>query len=90
MSFRIEGCPLTNIGVLHNEGFSVLEQRPQWRDTTTVSLRHLRTSDGQEATEAAVTGPAHWAVLMTEDTVLVDAETGEPVEEADVDWSTEH
>jgi ParB family chromosome partitioning protein len=73
-----------------DKGFTVLEQRPQWRDTTTVSLRHLHTADGQEASEAAVTDPAHWAVLMTEDTVLVDADTGEPVDEADVDWSTEH
>jgi ParB family chromosome partitioning protein len=73
-----------------HKGFTVLAQRPQWRDTTTVSLCYLRTADGQEATEAAVTDPAHWAVLMTEDTVLVDADTGEPVDEADVDWSTEH
>ena len=73
-----------------HKGFTVLAQRPPWRDTTTVSLCYLRTADGQEATEAAVTDPAHWAVLMTEDTVLVDADTGEPVDEADVDWSTEH
>ena len=53
-------------------------------------LRHLRTGDGQEATEAAVTDPAQWAVLMVEDTVLTDTDTGEPVGEDDVDWSTEH
>jgi ParB family chromosome partitioning protein len=47
-------------------------------------------ADGQEATEAEVTDPAHWAVLMVEDTVLVDTDTGEPVDEDDIDWSTEH
>jgi len=55
-----------------------------------VALRHLQTADGQETTEAAVTDPAQWAVLLVEDTVLVDAVTGEPVDEADIDWSTEH
>jgi hypothetical protein len=31
------------------KGFTVLEQRPQWRDTTTVLLRYLRTADGDDA-----------------------------------------
>jgi ParB family chromosome partitioning protein len=55
------------------KGFTILAQRPQWRDTTTVSLHYLRTADGQDATEAAVTDPVHWAVLMTEETVLARA-----------------
>jgi ParB family chromosome partitioning protein len=72
------------------QGFMILTERPAWRDTSVVLLRHLRTPNSHEATQAAVTDPAHWAVLMVEDTVLVDTVTGEPVDEADVDWSTEH
>jgi len=53
-------------------------------------LRYLHTADGQEATEATITDPAHWGVLMVEDTVLADADTGEPLDEADVDWATAH
>ncbi len=73
-----------------DRGFTILEDRPLWRDTTTVSMRHLRTADGDDVTEAAVTEPTQWAVFMVEDAVIVDAATGEPVDEDDVDWSTEH
>ena len=76
--------------VYTERGFTILEDRPMWRDTTRVSLRHLRTADGEEATEAAVTEPARWAVFMVEDALVVDAVTGEPVDEGDVDWATEH
>ena len=40
-------------------------------------------------TEAAVTDPAHWAVLLYEDTALVVAATGELVDEHTIDWGTE-
>lgn len=76
--------------VYAEKGFAILGDRPPWRDTTQVLLRHLRTADGDIATEAAVVGPAHWAVFMVEDSVLADAETGEAVDEDDVDWSTQH
>jgi hypothetical protein len=56
----------------------------------TPRLCHLRTPEGQKVTEAAVTDPAHWAVLMFEDAVVVDAAGGEPVDEDQVDWTTEH
>ena len=58
------------------QGFAILAERPAWRDTSHVALRHLQTADGQETTDAAVTDPAQWAVLLVEDTVLVDAVTG--------------
>jgi ParB family chromosome partitioning protein len=73
-----------------DRGFTILAERPLWRDITTVLLRHLHTPDGDEATEAVVTDPAHWAVFMIEDTLLVDAASGKPVNEDEVDWSTEH
>jgi ParB family chromosome partitioning protein len=72
-----------------DKGFAILEDRPLWRDTTKVSMRHLRTADGDDVTEAAVAEPTQWAVFMVEDAMIVDAATGEPVDE-DVDWSTEH
>jgi ParB family chromosome partitioning protein len=73
-----------------DRGFTILGERPLWRDTRTVLLRHLHTADGDAATEAAVTDPLHWAVFMIEDTLVVDAASGEPVNEDEVDWSTEH
>ena len=42
-----------------------------------------------QATEE-VTDPTHWAVLMVEEVQLVAADTGDPVDDDDVDWSTEH
>jgi ParB family chromosome partitioning protein len=76
--------------VYAEQGFTILAERPAWRDTCVVLLRDLRTADDQEATQAAISDAAHWAVWMVEDTELVDATTGEQVDEADVDWSTEH
>ena len=73
-----------------DKGFTILEDRPMWRDTTKVSMRHLRTADGDDVTETAVAEPTQWAVFMVEDAVIVDAATGEPVDGDDVDWSTEH
>ena len=88
---RIAARARAEAETIHAEkGFAILAERPAWRDTSHVALRHLQTADGQETTEAAVTDPAQWAVLLVEDTVLVDAVTGEPVDEADIDWSTEH
>ena len=39
------------------------------------------TADGSAADERAVTNPAHWAVLLYEDTALCDVDTGELVDE---------
>ena len=52
-------------------------------------MRFLVTADGASADEQVVTEPAHWAVLLYEDTALCDKETGELVDEEAVDWSTE-
>lgn len=47
------------------------------------------TADGEEADDDAVTHPAHWAVLLVEDTAWCDVETGEVIDEESVDWETE-
>jgi ParB family chromosome partitioning protein len=70
-------------------GLTVLWQRPQAWDEACIPLNHLGTADGQQADEQALTDPAHWAVLLYEDTGLRDVETGELVEQDAVDWDTE-
>ena len=70
-------------------GFTVLDEHPRGWDPACVPLRHLVTADGHDADEDSVTSPAHWAVLLYEDTGLVDATTGEPVDEQTIDWDTE-
>lgn len=71
------------------KGFTVLEQRPESWDEGCIPLHYLVTAEGAEADDNAVTNPAHWAVLLDEDTALCDVETGEVVDEDAVDWDTE-
>ena len=71
------------------KGFTVLEQRPESWDEACIPLHYLVTAEGAEADDNAVTNPAHWAVLLYEDTALCDVETGEVVDEDAVDWDTE-
>ena len=70
-------------------GYRVLDEQPVWRDTSCVELRWLRTPEGDEVTEEAITNPAHWAVRLEEEVAFVDRETGEPVEEDSIDFATE-
>ncbi|MFC6130161.1 ParB/RepB/Spo0J family partition protein [Mycolicibacterium llatzerense] len=74
-------------------GFTVLAERPHRTDSAAVPMTYLVTHDADgaevDATEAAVTDPAQWAVLLYEGTVLVDRSTGEPVDEDAVDWATQ-
>jgi ParB family chromosome partitioning protein len=72
-----------------SEGFTVLDERPDHWDPSCVALRHLVTADDEMVDEDAVSNPAHWAVLLYEDSGLVDVATGELVDEESVDWATE-
>lgn len=72
--------------VYTDKGFTVLEQRPESWDPACIPLRYLVTPEEAEADDEAVTNPAHWAVLLYEDTALCDVETGEIVGEDTVDW----
>lgn len=72
-------------GYIEN-GFTVLEQRPESWDQACIPLHYLVTAEGAEADDTAVTNPAHWAVLLYEDTALCDVETGEIVDEDTVDF----
>jgi hypothetical protein len=72
------------------QGYRVLDERPAWRDTDCVELRWLRTQDGQQVTEEAISNPAHWAVWLDEVVIYVDRQSGEPVDEDSIDFYTEH
>jgi ParB family transcriptional regulator, chromosome partitioning protein len=72
------------------QGYRVLDERPAWRDTACVELRWLHTADGQQATEEAISDPAHWAVWLDEEVDYVDRDTGEAVDEDSIDFFTEH
>jgi len=80
-------------GEYAERGFTILSERPHRTDSAAVPLVHLVTHDAEgaevDATEAAITDPAQWAVLLYESTVLVDRTTGEPVDEDAVDWDTQ-
>jgi ParB family chromosome partitioning protein len=71
-------------------GFTVLPQRRESWDEACIPLRFLVTADRSGADKQAVTDPAHWAVLLYEDTALRDVETGELVDEDSIDWDTEN
>lgn len=72
-----------------DEGYTVLSEQPASFDPFCVPLHSLLRADGEDADTTAVTVPAQWAVLVVEDQVLTDKETGDHVDEDDVDWSTE-
>jgi ParB family chromosome partitioning protein len=70
-------------------GYQVIEDTPVWGDASCVALEYLLTADGEQATEAAITDPAHWAVSLYEEDGYADAETGEIVAAELIDWSTQ-
>jgi ParB family chromosome partitioning protein len=70
------------------DGYRVITDYPNWRDRTCVALRYLRTGDDNDVTEEAINDPAHWAVYLEEGVAYLDAATGDPVEEDDIDLTT--
>lgn len=73
-----------------NEGFTVLDDRPELWDVRCVELIYLHTPNGARAEEDAVADPTQWAVLVEEHDAVLDADTGDMVDESCVDWTTEH
>lgn len=71
-------------------GYRVIEHddAPVWDDTTCLAIEYLLTAEEERATAAAVTDPAHWAVMLYEVDGYADAETGEIVDEDAIDWTT--
>jgi ParB family chromosome partitioning protein len=71
------------------KGFTILDRYPGSWDVDYVELSYLRTATGEQADETVVTNPAHWAVMLGEEDVWIDVETGDLVEEDVVDWDTQ-
>lgn len=71
-------------------GYTVLTDRPRWSDLSSVGMDYLRVGDDEEVPADFEKKPEHWAVHLTEDYVYVDAETGEPVDESELDPHTEY
>ncbi|WP_124711618.1 ParB/RepB/Spo0J family partition protein [Mycolicibacterium nivoides] len=71
-------------------GYRVIEhdEAPAWDDITCVAIEYLLTAEGERPTDAVVTEPAHWAVMLYEEDGYADAETGEIVDEDSIDWAT--
>ena len=69
------------------KGYRVLEGTPRWGDLSCLSIDHLFTADGEPAGEDLV-DTQHWAVLLCQEEQMFDAETGDPVDDYDVDFST--
>lgn len=70
-------------------GFTWLQDRPQSFDQNCIPLYRLRTADGKQADDDAVTDPAQWAVLLYEADAYADVDTAALVDENDVDWDTQ-
>jgi ParB family chromosome partitioning protein len=72
-----------------DKGYTVLDRAPAPYDPDFVEWGFLL-KDGQELPDDyVITDPKHWAVVLWEETVLTNTETGEEVDEADVDWETQ-
>ena len=69
-------------------GVTILTAYPNWRDLTCVGLRYLCTAEGGEVTEEQVVPGPHWAAWLSEGIAYFDKETGERVDEDDLDYDT--
>lgn len=72
------------------QGYTVLDRRPSWSDTDHVDTNYLRDATGAALTDEAIAAmdPRHWAVVLVDTESFRDAETGEPVDERDIDFDT--
>lgn len=72
-------------------GHTLLESAPAAFDPEFVPVHELTTTDGEEIGQGVIDDgdPAHWAVLLTEDYILLDA-ANESVAEEDVDWNVQY
>lgn len=71
-------------------GYEVLDARPDFFSQDYVPLEVLVDAKGDAVEMSAVeANPQYWTLLIDEETVFTDKETGDVVEEEDIDWSTE-
>ena len=77
-------------GGLREQGYTIIDEHPGWRDTSCLHISSLCTADGAEAsTDTVEINPAHWVVHLTEDTACFDLTTDQRVDEHDIAWSGE-
>lgn len=71
-------------------GYTVLDRRPGYFDREYISVEDIWDAHGERLTNerAAAMDPQHWAVWLGSQEAYVDAETGEPVDEEDIDFDT--
>lgn len=66
------------------QGYEVLDSPPRAFDPDYVGMAYIN-----EAVVNPDANPQHWAIIIDEETVFTDKETGEVVEEETIDWNTE-
>lgn len=71
-------------------GYTVLDRRPGWSDTAYIPTNCLRDAEGTNLTDEKIAAidPQHWAVVLESEEVFLDVETGERVDEYDIDFDT--
>ena len=69
-------------------GVTILTDYPDWRDLGCVGLRYLTTAEGGEVTEDMIVPGPLWAAWLSEGPAFFDKETGQRVDEDDLDYDT--
>lgn len=70
-----------------DKGFTALAQHPGYG--TVLTMGDVRMPDGSAVTiEDVEASAAYWSVVLSQTEYVFDKETGEPVDEDDVDWYT--
>jgi ParB family chromosome partitioning protein len=72
------------------KGYTVLERRPGWSDKEYIPTHHLKNAEGKNLTDEMIAAmdPQHWAIWLDSTEAFHDVETGEPVDEYDIDFDT--
>jgi ParB family transcriptional regulator, chromosome partitioning protein len=72
------------------KGYTVLDRRPGWSDKAYIPTNYLRDAEGDTLTDEKIAAmdPQNWAVVLDSTEAYQDVETGEPVDERDIDFDT--
>jgi ParB family chromosome partitioning protein len=71
-------------------GYTVLDRRPGWSDKAYIPTNYLRDAEDKTLTDETIAAMdhQHWAVVLESAEAFQDVETGEPVNEDDIDFET--
>ena len=86
-----EAARLAAVASYEQLGYTVLDRYPEYGSGQVPLSQLLVTAEGGPvaADESAIKDPKHWSVIIDEQEVFLNMETGEPVDETTIDWSTE-